>query len=109
MEEFLSDPGLQHSILSYDLNIRDEVRRASLQRGPCQPHAHDFEQTEINSIKHRFVASWFKKYKNWLKYGVTKMLLIVYVVISLRLNEEAKQELICLLLKILQIEKDKTN
>ncbi|BBH09228.1 General transcription factor 2-related zinc finger protein, partial [Prunus dulcis] len=32
-----ADPGLRIRMIEYDTNIRDEVRRAYLQKGPCQP------------------------------------------------------------------------
>ncbi|CAL2276752.1 unnamed protein product [Prunus armeniaca] len=32
-----ADPGLRTRIADYSPNIRDEIRRAYLQKGPCQP------------------------------------------------------------------------
>ena len=40
--ELESDPGLRKNIYDYDVNIREDVRRAYLQKGPCQPKSHDF-------------------------------------------------------------------
>ncbi|KAM7485125.1 hypothetical protein LguiA_001134 [Lonicera macranthoides] len=40
--ELESDPGLRKSIHDYDANIKENVRRAYLQKGPCQPKSHDF-------------------------------------------------------------------
>ena len=37
-----SDPGLRTRILDYNPNVQDEVRRAYLQKGPCQPKNHNF-------------------------------------------------------------------
>ena len=70
LDDLPFDPRLRPHILSYDPNIRDEVRRSYLQKGPCQLHAHDYEQTKINSISRQFVPAWIKKYENWLEYNV---------------------------------------
>ncbi|XP_034198219.1 uncharacterized protein LOC117613754, partial [Prunus dulcis] len=45
-----ADPGLRPQMLDYDPNIRDEVRRAYLQKGPCQPKDHTFPQTDLSGI-----------------------------------------------------------
>ena len=39
-----SDPFLRPRISDYDPNHQDDVRRAYLQRGPCQPLNHTFPQ-----------------------------------------------------------------
>ena len=45
-----ADPGLRIRMIEYDTNVRDEVRRAYLQKGPCQPRGHSFPQTNISGI-----------------------------------------------------------
>ena len=35
LANLIADPGLRPQMLDYDPNIRDEVRRAYLQKGPC--------------------------------------------------------------------------
>ncbi|KAL6289036.1 hypothetical protein ACE6H2_006546 [Prunus campanulata] len=42
-----ADPGLRIRMIEYDTNIRDEVRRAYLQKGPCQPRGHSFPQSNL--------------------------------------------------------------
>lgn len=62
-----ADPGLRPPILTYDPNFRDEIRRAYLQKGPCQPKDHNFPQTN----KRRFIPRWFDEY-DWLEYSIEK-------------------------------------
>ncbi|CAL2280697.1 unnamed protein product [Prunus armeniaca] len=40
-----ADPGLRTRMADYSPNIRDEIRRAYLQKGPCQPRSYKFPQT----------------------------------------------------------------
>ena len=42
LEKLEADPGLRTSILDYNPNIRDDIRRAYLLKGPCQPMNHNF-------------------------------------------------------------------
>ena len=49
-----SDPGLPKKISFYHPNDRDEIRRYYLQKKPCQPYGHDFPQTKICGLMHRF-------------------------------------------------------
>jgi len=43
-----ADPGLRLKISSYHPNDQDEVRRAYIQKGPCQPLGPDFPQREMS-------------------------------------------------------------
>ena len=61
-----ADPGLRTRILDYDPNIRDEIRRAYIQKGPCQPRDHAFPQTNGR----RFISNWFDDY-DWLEYSIS--------------------------------------
>ena len=65
-----SDPADRKPISSYHPNDRDEVRRAYLQRGPCQPQNHAFPQTKMSKYMWRFNESWFDAYPNWLEYSI---------------------------------------
>ena len=47
---------------------------------PCQPHEHDFPQTKIGGLMHRFNPKWFKEYGSWLEYSIEMMLHIIYIV-----------------------------
>ncbi|XP_020415530.1 zinc finger MYM-type protein 1-like [Prunus persica] len=58
-------------MIEYDTNIRDEVRRAYLQKGPCQPRGHSFPQSNISGINRRFIPHWFDEF-DWLEYSVSK-------------------------------------
>ena len=67
-----SDPGLRKSISDYDSNIRDQVRREYLQRGPCQPKDHKCLKTQCGAKERRFIADWFIDFPNWLEYSIEK-------------------------------------
>ena len=58
-----ADPGLRIPISEYHPNIRDHVRRAYLQKGPCQPNNHDFKKRKIGNSIRRFNPAWFDDYK----------------------------------------------
>ncbi|XP_039142002.1 LOW QUALITY PROTEIN: zinc finger MYM-type protein 1-like [Dioscorea cayenensis subsp. rotundata] len=67
-----ADPGLRPLISTYHPNDQDKVRRAYLQKGPCQPRNHNFPQTSIGNVLRRFNPSWFDEYGNWLEYSIAK-------------------------------------
>ncbi|KAJ9558445.1 hypothetical protein OSB04_013059 [Centaurea solstitialis] len=67
-----ADPGLRIRILDYNPNIRDEVRRAYLLKGPCQPRSHDFPYTAFGKSSRRFNPAWFDEFSTWLEYSVNK-------------------------------------
>ncbi|XP_022866542.1 zinc finger MYM-type protein 1-like [Olea europaea var. sylvestris] len=67
-----TDPGLRIPILDYNANIRDEVRRASMLKGPCQPQDHNFPKRQFGVTIRRFNPSWFKKFGSWLEYSIEK-------------------------------------
>ncbi|XP_052182037.1 uncharacterized protein LOC127794821 [Diospyros lotus] len=67
------DPGLRIPILDYDVNIRDQVWRAYMQQGPCQPLDHDFPYRPFGQTQtRRFNPAWFKEFGSWLEYSVSK-------------------------------------
>ncbi|XP_021826322.1 zinc finger MYM-type protein 1-like [Prunus avium] len=66
-----ADPGLRTRMIDYDSNIRDEIRRAYLQKGPCQPRGHNFPQSSISGINRRFIPKWFDEF-DWLEYSIFK-------------------------------------
>ncbi|XP_070665151.1 uncharacterized protein [Malus domestica] len=66
-----ADPGLRTRIIDYDANMRDEVRRLYLQKGPCQPKGHNFPITNMSGINRRFIPQWFDEF-DWLEYSVSK-------------------------------------
>ncbi|PNX72121.1 zinc finger MYM-type protein 1-like [Trifolium pratense] len=59
-------------MLCYHPNDRDEIRRAYLQKGPCQPKEHNFPQRQFGSSLRKFNPDWFLEFGNWLEYSVSK-------------------------------------
>ncbi|CAH9126501.1 unnamed protein product [Cuscuta epithymum] len=70
-DDITSDPGLRKQIDTYDVNIRDEMRRRYLTKGPCQPRGMKFPQTEFSGHNRSFQKHWFEEF-NWLEYSVVK-------------------------------------
>ncbi|CAL2267578.1 unnamed protein product [Prunus armeniaca] len=70
MSDLHSDPGLRTRILDYNPNIRDEIRRAYLQKGLCQPRNHDFPQKKFGKESRRFNPTWFDEFPYWLEYNI---------------------------------------
>ncbi|XP_020414126.1 zinc finger MYM-type protein 1-like [Prunus persica] len=71
LANLIADPGLRPQMLDYDPNIRDEVRRAYLQKGPCQPKDHTFSQTDLSGYDRRLNVKWFDEF-DWLEYNISK-------------------------------------
>uniref|UniRef100_A0A7N0UVT2 TTF-type domain-containing protein n=1 Tax=Kalanchoe fedtschenkoi TaxID=63787 RepID=A0A7N0UVT2_KALFE len=72
LENLPADHGLRRKISEYHPNIRDEVRRAYILKGPCQPSKHKFPQRDIRGEKRKFNENWFTEYKDWLEYNIEK-------------------------------------
>ncbi|KAJ0964830.1 hypothetical protein J5N97_025968 [Dioscorea zingiberensis] len=72
IDDLPSDPGLRKKVSDYHPNDRDKVRRAYLQKGPCQPYTHNFPQKKIGNALRHFNPTWFKEYGNWLEYSIEK-------------------------------------
>ncbi|XP_057760207.1 uncharacterized protein LOC130980562 [Arachis stenosperma] len=72
VKSLVANPGQRPKISNYDPNDRDEVRRAYLQKGPCQPREHDFSQIYFGTSLRRFNADWFDEFDNWLEYSISK-------------------------------------
>ena len=70
-ENIVSDPGLRSPIASYDVQIRDRIRREYVSKGPCQPKGHVFRKTSYGKEKRSFQSKWFEKHI-WLEYSVEK-------------------------------------
>ncbi|KAI5312116.1 hypothetical protein L3X38_041289 [Prunus dulcis] len=71
LANLIADLGLRPQMLDYDPNIRDEVRRVYLQKGPCQPKDHTFPQTDLSAYDRRFNIKWFDEF-DWLEYSISK-------------------------------------
>ncbi|XP_059663560.1 uncharacterized protein LOC132309255 [Cornus florida] len=69
-----SDPGLRTRIIDYSPNIQDQIRRAYILKGLCQPRKHKFPQKKFGqaSALRRFIPDWFNDYSNWLEYSISK-------------------------------------
>ncbi|XP_031283652.1 uncharacterized protein LOC116142368 [Pistacia vera] len=50
----------------------EEVRRAYLLKGPCQPKDHNFPFTLFGDKKRRFTPEWYKEGPSWMEYSVAK-------------------------------------
>ena len=72
LENLPTDPGLRTPISEYDPNIRDQVRRAYIQRGPCQPRNHKYPLKQFGNQSRKFNVSWFDEHSNWLEYSIKK-------------------------------------
>ncbi|XP_065868106.1 uncharacterized protein [Euphorbia lathyris] len=70
-KDLISDPGLRIPIDNYYPNIRDQVRRAYLAKGPCQPSDVTYPKRCINKTNRSFQKHWFTEF-NWLEYSVAK-------------------------------------
>jgi hypothetical protein len=57
MDHIISDPGIRIPIDQFAPNIRSEVRRASIEKGPTQPIGHNFPKAHD---KRSFQEHWFK-------------------------------------------------
>ena len=51
-----TDPGLRPRILDYSHDVWDKIRRAYLQKGPCQPRGHEFPFKPTESGKGQMFA-----------------------------------------------------
>ncbi|XP_042031566.1 zinc finger MYM-type protein 1-like [Salvia splendens] len=69
-EKIKADPGLRDSMDSFDVNIRDRIRREYVAKGPCQPKNHDFPKKQYGKDKRGFRDVWYKDYV-WLEYSTT--------------------------------------
>jgi hypothetical protein len=67
-----ADPCLRKKISDYHPNDRDKIRRAYLQKKPCQPFEHNFPQTQFGKTWRRFNPAWFEEYSDWLEYSILK-------------------------------------
>ncbi|CAL8152371.1 unnamed protein product [Prunus armeniaca] len=67
-----ADPGLRPPMTYYNPNFREQIRRAYLQRGPCQPKSqNDMPQTLMGESNRRFLVKWFDSFV-WLEYSKEK-------------------------------------
>ncbi|CAN6330735.1 unnamed protein product [Urochloa humidicola] len=65
----ISDPGLRIPIERFHPNIRGDVQRAYLLKGPTKPFGHNFPRK--SSDNRAFLEPWLKTY-DWIEYSVAK-------------------------------------
>ena len=65
------DPVLCRLIYKYLVNKQDNVRRAYILLGPCQPELEDYPSHLEGRDFHRFNKKWFGQF-SWLEYSVAK-------------------------------------
>jgi hypothetical protein len=72
LDDIVSDPALRKQIYEFRPEIRDQVRRAYIQKGPTQPILKiPLKQFGNNAKKRAFSKSWYINY-NWLEYKESK-------------------------------------
>ncbi|CAH9146872.1 unnamed protein product [Cuscuta epithymum] len=69
--DIISDPFLRKPINEYAPGIRDDVMRAYVVKGACQPASHKFPRTEFGKTLRSFRGEWFKTWE-WLEYSISK-------------------------------------
>jgi hypothetical protein len=70
LDDIVSDPALRKQIHEYAPEIRDQVRRAYLPKGPHQPII-IFPQRQLGAVTRAFSHSWYGKF-NWIEYSESK-------------------------------------
>ncbi|XP_059627362.1 uncharacterized protein LOC132270180 [Cornus florida] len=72
LEDLAADPGLRTPILNYHPDVRDQIRRAYLLKGPCQPKKYHFPYKSYGQCLRRFNPAWFDAFSTWLEYSKDK-------------------------------------
>lgn len=65
VDDLISDPGIRPPIESYDPNIRDVVRMAYLEKGPCLPYEHDFSIRPMGNDNRCFGKNGSPNFISW--------------------------------------------
>ena len=72
LSDLPADPSLWIKINDYDPNIREQVRRAYLLKGSCQPQEHKFSMRPSREKLRRFNFVWVDENPTWLEYSIEK-------------------------------------
>ncbi|XP_031279445.1 zinc finger MYM-type protein 1-like [Pistacia vera] len=74
LDELEIDPGLRIPINKICCTDKqnEEVQRAYLLKGLCQPKDHNFLFTLFGDKKRRFTLEWYKEGPSWMEYNVAK-------------------------------------
>jgi hypothetical protein len=70
LDEIVSDPALRKPIHEYAPEIRDQIKRAYILKGPTQPIV-NFPKKKFGDSSRAFQQAWYKKF-DWLEYSVSK-------------------------------------
>jgi hypothetical protein len=89
IDHIISDPGIRIPIDQFSPNIRSEIRRAFIEKGPTQPIGHNFPKSHD---KRSFQEHWFKQH-NWLEYSLVKDSAYCYYCYIFR--DDCKDEKLC--------------
>ncbi|PIA31127.1 hypothetical protein AQUCO_05200016v1 [Aquilegia coerulea] len=71
ISSFESNPSLRKPISDYPPDEQDNIRRAYLVKGPCQPN-HDFPLTAFGDQNRGFSKNWYTYYGSWIEYSISK-------------------------------------
>ncbi|XP_059434367.1 uncharacterized protein LOC132167413 [Corylus avellana] len=66
------DPGLRRQIWDYDVNQRDEIRRAYIKAGPYRRNISKYPKSGQANHLRSFQPSWFLLFPTWLEYSPDK-------------------------------------
>ncbi|PIA43995.1 LOW QUALITY PROTEIN: hypothetical protein AQUCO_01800216v1 [Aquilegia coerulea] len=66
-----SYPSLRKPISDYPPDEQDNIRRAYLRKGPCQPN-HDFPLTAFGDQNKGFSKNGYTYYGSWIEYSISK-------------------------------------
>ena len=69
--DIVADPGLRKPIDSFNVNMRDRIRREYVAKGPCQPKGHNFPKKKYGKDNRGFRGAWFDDF-DCLQYSVSK-------------------------------------
>ena len=60
LTNLLGNSSLRKKMCDYHPSDRNQIRRAFLQKGPCQPFNDDFPRKEFGKTMRHFNLAWFK-------------------------------------------------
>ena len=61
-DDIVADPALRRQIEEYDKNVQDQVRRAYILKGSCQPKGLDFPRRQYGQGSRPFKEEWYDKF-----------------------------------------------
>ncbi|CAN0917652.1 hypothetical protein LINGRAHAP2_LOCUS30435 [Linum grandiflorum] len=64
-----ADPGLRQRLSNFHPDLQDQIRRAYIEKGPCQPRGYSFPYKDMFGFNRKFNPAGFDAYY-WLEYSV---------------------------------------